>query len=404
MTSRIISFSDIVLSSVNAVGMGLSSYLSFEQTSYAPNPEFYRNIGYACTSVALLWGVRSGLSIFEFYSHSRNFLEKRLLKENEAITPITVDDYALFHQFGNGYKNTLTYNAQAVNGRNPKGRSNNRLGLKYYDGNNLLTIGYFQRNGTGHFHLIPCEASLGKITDLAALLYQTSKSPVYIKKISQEQRDALLPNPDFVAVDARNGWYETAPLEDDTYPERIIDLETTLGLLNLDCDVRRKHRRARREYSGRLGIEDYDPEKHSQDVLDIVKGFFGIQEERDMHFSLPEDYFNIINVKPVGVDYFSSLFYVDDRPAAFYFAERAGETIHVYANLALRDKFRFLSEFILIHLFQAAFEKGVKRANLGGSETKGLDTFKLKFKPVEQRQMHWLLYDPRIIRTAHSSI
>jgi len=340
------------------------------------------------------------LSIYQFHGHSRTFVERRLMKQNREITPITVDDYVLFPQFGDGYKNTLTYNAQAVNGWNPKGKSRNRLGIKYYDGNNLLTMGYFQRNRTKHFHLIPCEASSEKIIELSELLYEISGSSVYIKKISKEQKDALLTNSRFVEVDETNGWYETAPSEDDTFPEHIIDLETTLEELNKrrkESEIKDKHVRATRRYvdSGRLRIEGYGPEQHRENALQIVRMFFDIQRERKKHFSLPEDYFNIVNLRPSGVEYFSKIFYVNEEPAAFYFAERAGDTIRVYANLTLRDEFRYLSEFILIHLFQEAFSKGVKRANLGGSETKGLDDFKQKFKPIEQNQMYWLLYMPK---------
>src|SRR3989344_527401 len=138
MKSNLLLLINSALHGINAVGMGINSYLSFERVHYAHSHPSYRTIGYACASVALLSAVSSLVSLYELHTQTKTFIEKRLLKENEAITPITVDDYALFHQFGNGYKNTLTYNAQAVNGWSPKGRSNNRLGLKYYDGDNLF--------------------------------------------------------------------------------------------------------------------------------------------------------------------------------------------------------------------------------------------------------------------------
>ncbi len=50
----------------------------------------------------------------------REFLEEKLIHAEPRITPITINDYTLFRSFGTGYKNTLTYNAQAVNGWNPK--------------------------------------------------------------------------------------------------------------------------------------------------------------------------------------------------------------------------------------------------------------------------------------------
>jgi hypothetical protein len=323
------------------------------------------------------------------------------MKQGKLVTPITIKDFSLFRKFKNGYKNTLTYNAQAVNGWNPKGESKHRLGLKYYDGDNLLTIGHFQRNGSKHFHLIPCESSIQKIKELAKILFEISGSSVYIKKIGKEQRDTLLIASAFFEVNEDDGWSENAPLEDDTHPEQIIDSETILEELDKtrkQSQVKDTYVRAIKRYvdSGRLKVEYYDSTNTRQrkDALRIVQKFFDIQEERKNNLSVPEDYFNIVNLKPAGVDYFSSIFYVDEKPAAFYFAERAEEIVHVYANLTLRDEFRYLSEFILIHLLQEAFKKGVKKANLGGSETKGLDDFKRKFKPIGQNKMYWLLFKP----------
>ena len=329
---------------------------------------------------------------------TRLSLEQKLIDIESLISPITIDDYALFRSFGNGYKNTLTYNAQAVNGWNPKGESTNRLGLKYYDKKNLISIGYFKRyNSSEHFHIIPCESSNEKIKYLADLLYKISNSPVYIKKINKKQKEELLTYQGFIKINKSNGWYKESSLEDDTYPEQVLDLKITLAELSKirkESQIKDKYVRAIKRYieTNRLTIENYDITKHKYDALNILKEFFNIQREKHNHLSSAEDYFNIINTKPDN-NVISSIFFIDKEPAAFYLAERTGYNINVYANLSKHNKFMYLSEFILIHLFKEAEKQEIETINLGGSETQGLNNFKMKFKPIEQRQMHWLLYE-----------
>lgn len=270
--------------------------------------------------------------------------------------------------------------------------------MKYYDRRNLAAMGYFQRyTGDSHFHLIPCEARTEKVKELAELLFQISSSSVYIKKISQRQRDELLSIPDFKVVDQTNGWYQEAPQEDDTFPEQILEVKITLTELlksRKESQVKDKYVRALRRYGKELQIEQYNADNQEQRriAFRLVDKFFAIQEEKDKHLSLPQDYFNLIGIKPLHTAYWSSLFYIEKGPAAFYFAERHGNTAHLYANITLHDRFPYLSEFIIIHLLQEITKAGVQKMNPGGSETVGLDRFKQKFKPIEEKKMYWVLY------------
>ncbi len=329
----------------------------------------------------------------------RSLLEEKLMQTEPHVKPIRFDDYTLFRQFGSGYKNTLTYNAQAVNGWNPKGISRHRLGLKYYDRRNLASIGYFQRyTGTSHFHLIPCEATSEKVIELAELLFQISNSPVYIKKISRQQQDELLCLPHCKAVDKNNGWYAEAPLEDDHFPEQILEVEITLTELQKsrkESQLKDKYVRARRRYGERVQVEPYDADNEEQRriALEIVDKFFSIQREKNNHLSLPQDYYNLIAIKPQHTIYWSSLLYVEDAPAGFYCAERNRDFAQLYANISLHDHFPYLSEFLMVHLLQEFKQDGIALVNVGGSETSGLHQFKQKFRPVREEQWYWTVYE-----------
>lgn len=329
----------------------------------------------------------------------RSLLEEKLMQIEPRIVPITAADYTLFRHFGSGYKNTLTYHTQAVNGWNPKGISHHRLGLKYYDHKNLASIGYFQRyTGSSHFHLIPGEAKTEKVVELAELLFQISNSPVYIKKISQCQHKELLRMPYFKVVDQTNGWYAEAPLEDDTFPEQILEVEVTLAELQKsrkESQLKDKYVRARRRYGEIVQVEPYDADNREQRriALEIVNNFFQIQREKENHLSQPEDYYNLITIKPQHTTYWSSLLYVENAPAGFYFAEKNGDFAHLYANIALHDPFPYLSEFLMVQVLQELQQQGIAVVNLGGSETIGLHQFKQKFRPVREEQKYWVVYE-----------
>lgn len=321
------------------------------------------------------------------------------MQTDPLITSIKSDDYTLFRSFGNGYKNMLTYNAQAVNGWNPKGISHHKLGLKYYDRRNLATIGYFQRyTSSSHFHLIPCEAKTEKVIELAKLLFRISDFPVYIKKISRQQQEELLSMPNFKIVNQTNGWYKEAPLEDDTFPEQILEVEVTLAELQKsrkESQLKDKYVRAKRRYEEKVHFEQYNADNQEQRriALEIVDKFFSIQREKNNHLSLAQDYYNLVNLKPEHTTFWSSLLHVGDIPAGFYVAERNGNFAHLYANIALHDQFPYLSEFLMVHILQELKQSGITLVNVGGSETAGLHHFKQKFEPVREEQMWWAVYE-----------
>lgn len=324
----------------------------------------------------------------------------QLMKVCPFVTPIIEADKQLLRHFceieaarlplGHGYAFSWAYVTQAVHGRTSHGYN---LGLKYYDPSKqiLIPIGYFGRpftnRATWHFHVVrPMGNWLGQyFFDLCDFLASLSKEVVYVKKITGEEEMALFNHSGFEAIEDWP-WHPEAHLEDDTIGEVILDVRHTLAhrFGHGDNEIRRKWRIFNRDFVGKIRWLRYDPKVHYADAEYVVRRFMEYHQVQALELSTYEDYLNMIESLPAGEegnDYFARLLYLDDKPAGLYIVERQGRTqaVGVYANVSLRNDFRYVSEYLLLKLLEDVAEAGITIVNLGGSETAKLHGFKEKF-------------------------
>lgn len=301
------------------------------------------------------------------------------------------------------YGNSWSYLTQASNGI----MYNNydyALGFKYYDTKTLVAIGLFQgtrkNKNNLYFHVIrPMGEWKSKaLIKLCKKLREISGQPVYLKKLTIYQKNYFIEQGCRLIHDYP--WHPEAISEDDTYPERIIDINKTLEFLNIPGknELKDKFNRFYNRYNNNYEIIEYDFKDMFAAAWSIVNNFFKIKQEKYIDISSANDYFNMLTSLPLGKngeDYFAGVIRIGNKNAAFYLAERLEShgTAGIYSNLALYKKFPYLSEFQLIHLFKLLQKGGIYYANLGGSETLGLDNFKMKFHPSKSEKMHWVVYD-----------
>jgi len=333
---------------------------------------------------------------------------ERFIRTAPAVSRIQPQDQEIFREFARltnrpgCYAAGWSYLTQAANHT-----GDYDLGLKYCDGQRLVAIGFYPRPATKpttwHFHFIrPLgawweEDDQKKLVQLCAHASSVSGQPMYIKKLFADECARLRRWGQFVHP-VQLPWHPIAIAEDDTFPERIVDVRRTLNLVEgpTDNEMRNKFGRFVRRYAGNYCVKDYDISlRHDAEL--VVNRFFQNRSERQVQVSTADDYQNMITYLPHGRnghDWFSSLLYVADEPVGFYLAERlpGDASVGVYANMALYQQFPYCSEFVLIHLFQRLRQAGISVANLGGSETEGLDHFKLKFRPAQVQNMNWLVY------------
>ncbi|HUU83018.1 MAG TPA: hypothetical protein VM243_05885 [Phycisphaerae bacterium] len=286
-------------------------------------------------------------------------------------------------------------------------------GLKYHDGNTLVLLGAFPRpfapDQAIHVHLV---CPLGEwnpdvIIQLAVAASQITRRPTYVKKVTEAQSKDL----------RRSGagdltpcpWHEEARLEDDTRPEWIIDLARLSQ--HLAEAKRGKFVAKYHDFLDRNGSTIRFAPLRPDNVdagLSVVSGFFGPEYQRAPGMSGPADYLNMVTTPhPSGRSdlQFAEVLFLGHDPVGLFIAELISttpnaQTVGVYANLAL---FRHAGannagDFLLCDCLRRLHARGICFANLGGSETRGLDRFKEKYGKLcngFRVQMDWAVVTPR---------
>lgn len=327
-------------------------------------------------------------------------LEQALIRRfGGRISSITDKDTKTFRgilskEKGESYGNSFYYLCQAANGTGEQ-----RLGLKYFDGEMLAAIGIFNRKSLGggwHFFINHPVGKFNtkKLATLAKAMLELSGNPVFLKKVSGEQKTQLL-KVGFSDIEVYP-WHSQAMEEDDTFPEQIIDIEKTLEEFNTGSSNNSKqYRKFVAKYDKEITPRNLE-ESTVKDARDILKQFFEYLETRELHISQITDYDNIIAHPPLGKNgntHFSQVLYLKDLPIALFAAEPiSNDTAGLFANITLHQEVPYLSEYLIVYICKILKQAGFKYLNLGGSETGGLFQFKDKFSPVEYRKMHWVVY------------
>lgn len=346
------------------------------------------------------------------------------------------------------YANSWFYLTQAVNSVNKLKEKS--LGLKYYNkqDNCLMAIGIFLRkslttpaSSQAHFHIVnptPLDDNLHlRVDELTQKLYNLSKTPVYIKKLDWILYSQLKDKPNYYKIllkedisdpktndlswrrfiDWKYAWHEQAPMEDDTWPEIILNIKEALKFLHESKSnaINRQINKIKKKFKDRgLRYENVSFSNMEKAKI-VVEEFFKKQQENHIDISEPADYYNMIETSPTGhIDkqYIQRIYFAGEEPAALLCTERIGTSnCHgLYSNLSLyQDPERTgLSEYIikeaLEHLRQ--LEPPVKYLNMGGSEGQGLNSFKKKFtrtgdkkhkysKLHKTQRLYWLVYDKK---------
>lgn len=294
------------------------------------------------------------------------------------------------------YGNSFYYICQAANGLGPE-----RLGLKYFDGETLIALGIFNRKSLGggwHYFM---NRPLGKfdpkkLLGLSKIMLELSGHPVYVKKVTTEQKEKLL-DAGFSSIESYP-WHVQAMEEDDTFPEQIIDVQSVLH--TIDSPGKRNLKNQYEYFLNRLAgrkiaFANLDT-TNTKDAYALVGKFFDYLDIKELHISQPTDYDNIILHPPLGKNgntHFSQIMYVDGKPAAFFAMEPISkDTAGLYANITLHEEFPAISEYLVAQCCRILKSAGYRYLNLGGSETSGLFQFKEKFSPVAYNKMHWVVY------------
>ncbi|HLD78729.1 MAG TPA: hypothetical protein VJB16_06900, partial [archaeon] len=315
-----------------------------------------------------------------------------------GVRPLALDDaqairaFYRTHDDSGAYARSWTYLTQATHME----QLGFPFGLVLEDSWRLAGLGVFRRpadpEGKPCVHIVHPAGTWNaeQIHALAAHAVRLSGTPCYVKKVDHELLRSL-ENRGFVSVRGyqegketiRHTWHPVAPLEDDTFPERVIDISGLDRLLDGrdpqtlawhdNTEVARKYRRFQRRYGHCIEVRDHSPDQIPA-AQAVVEAFFSPEYRRAGKLSSPADYGNMVSNPPEpGSGIMAAVTYLRDEPVGFFVAEKIRSNIGVYANLALYHRASGFSEYLLTAALRSLIPSGIRYVNLGGSETRGLD-------------------------------
>ncbi len=308
------------------------------------------------------------------------------------ITPIRPEDEKLYtkllcreyaHEI---YANNWAYITQAC-------RGSGGLGKKYFDGTTLVSIGLHD----GHYVLVrPLgENPVAAVQALSREFYQISGKPAYVKHVLPEQADDLKC---IGFSDIREySWSESSPRDDDTFPQPVIELDSIIGTKINEpehADTRLRLNRFLNNMTERnffyFHFQDYEPSENEHQKTQ-ARGVISEWANGDREKAAA--YENMVEHPPSeGFNYLVS--FANRRVGFMVFGRTGNESAGCHANVCNYRNMPGVSEACMVTAFNKLAVQGIRRVNLGGSETEQLHDFKMKFKPHELREAMHMVYLP----------
>lgn len=372
----------------------------------------------------------------------KDSLEKQLLSIFPGALIATEKAFDLINEFkSNNFACSQVGMMLYGNGYNLRGQSKNfPNGLVYIDQGNLFGVGLFRKEQGQKIHLmIIAPQGPNCFQSVIQFINKVRKNnlfhnEIYIRHISEQQKEVFIAEgmKDITA----SPWHDSAPEEDEHFPNRVFYLNDFL--LQNTCDeivienlpypdasnFKRKPRLLHNRFQNYLErnsldfiLEPYDYSVRHCDIAKlIVTRYFASRSERGgVVGSSPEDYFPIIFQKPKGIngqDYFAYIGRLramhgtgkTDVPVAFFVGERLGpkDRAGLYATITSRfeedatraglpaDGYTALPQFCTLEVLKQMFLAGIKVVDIGGSETEGLDTQKRQLGGRPEKT-YWVL-------------
>lgn len=326
-----------------------------------------------------------------------------------------------------------------TNGTNLRGISHKHPnGMIYYDGENIFGVGYFAKEGETncHPHIVAPKGpdAVKKVDDIIAQIRQAglSQESVYVRHLADDEKAQFIEK-GYATIDT-NPWHPDAPEEDETYSNKMINLDDLIGtdqdgnpvIKNLPdtpefTKFKEKSRLAMNRFNHflddnkmtfKLDLNSYsETEKEVTDAL-VNEFFEGKRKFDDVVGSSPEDYSPLIQSKPEGEngkDYFSYIAKVVDQsgfeiPVGCFVAEKtAPDKVGFYCTISNRfdeyfndkttgpGRFTAVSQYCHMNVFMEFYKAGIKKVDIGGSETWNLNDFKKRMGAREEGLTHWVV-------------
>ena len=255
------------------------------------------------------------------------------------------------------------------------------LGMFYDDGKTKFAFGFFKSPETGKIclHIVAPNNSTHLPEILPKLQAASGTQDVYIRNVGQQELTLLARHGYKKVTQKYKPYIRTAPTEDCTFPERIVDLQDTYSDNTRSKLARATKNLGGKNYELRPLVDEAAAKKLVEKHFAMLKNPIG---------STADDYYSLIKaaIALQGQDgVFAYMAYVDNQPTGLYICQTCGKSeVAVLANIALREP-EYFTYYSHDKLFEKLKEHGIRYANLSGSETKELDDYKKQWSRWERQ-------------------
>jgi len=323
-----------------------------------------------------------------------NELLIKLSKKYLGLSPVEISDQPIFTRLLSkdrhiSYGDTWTYVTQGA-----YGLGENKLGYKYYDGENIVLLGFYPRVEDPAVQMLYFVRPVGKkilrvVSDIADLVKREFKINTYIKKINSDQF-AFFKKLGWEST-LKYPWHSLAHSEDDTYPEQVIEISNTFDkLLKMSRRSNMKHNFIKSRKIVRENDIVFVDDNFEDIAWKVVSKFFDEEAKKYSKVILSHkyDYYNMIYQNPVREGLVRKLVVVNKIPLGFFVYEKTNDNLYtnLYALIILRSKLKYLSDYVFQEIMKTC---DTRYLNTGGSEDEGIHFYKKKYLPVTENVMRW---------------
>lgn len=223
------------------------------------------------------------------------------------------------------------------------------------------------------------------LSDLKDVVRTSSMSRrVFVKKAPPEFLQQLGESGVVVVSADEYPWDSTAPHDDDTFAEPILQVDAALAIAGesgAHASRLRSKLRQFDQYRSRLSLRSISESDSTAVVRMLVDHFDQDPQNVNAYLTMLE---TLRTINDSQLCHFVA--HIDDVPVGFFAYEILDDvSAGLYASVARRE-FVGLSESMMLMLLQELSKRHIHLVNLGGSETRGLDMYKRKFNPAFERK------------------
>jgi GNAT superfamily N-acetyltransferase len=308
-------------------------------------------------------------------------LDAQLILRIPGISLLTFDDEQLFRTtfsvHGIQYSHSWLYTLRAAH------TDDGKMGFKYTSKDMIAVIGYRHE----YVYVTPVFDATGgnELQRLCDALCRILRRPVLVKKILRQDYQQI----QFQTVSDQ----ASLPLEDDSYPETILQLDRLFVSPDGTINPLAKKLARRAQSFERAGITFRVIEDIREIPFEKIERFLALDPEKYASYLPIVQY--LYTQKPDRYKNRLMIFMHKGRVRGLYMTEVLSLTeLGMYGGITSKD-IGGITEWMDIYFFRKMFNEGIQTIHLGGSENKGIAEYVGKLLPHRPSYFaQTLRYDP----------